>query len=578
MDTNDNSCELLEKVISSVQRKNDKDKTKDSLLAKQAKVVGYDSEAHKAVIYFLDDIYQVNYTVYNKTGEILSEGDSVKVYYTTNPAKGWIGLRLGEPNIKEVKQIIPYSSHSFVNGNDTDISDLVSSPLNLNFTTIGNTSDTVAMANQVINVTKSGTISTEYYVDGIKSDNVHIEKKDVGTQVITHIVPMSVLAGDHNLLIRQSSGDGARGICKSGELFGVVSGQLDSLRIEEPPNDNIILSIEAVLGEQFTLYPLSHNNSSQAVGLVYWGDGTNGAYSSGISSYHIYGSAEEQLAIGDAEFTYKGIQASLSDIEALTDSKAGDIWDIGTTDSYIKYFRTANKKWAVMTSFGSKQFFKITITAKIVLMANGYKDYQDNNVILKEIIFSDYVQEISWGASLFDRNKNLTSVKFGKNVRKIGDKAFRSSGISGVVKLPPNLETLEEDAFATCPSITAVIAECPYLWGLGYNYGVFRSCHGITTVVWNAPNLHRAFENCENLSKVTLGDNLIQIGWSAFYNCSALSEITIPKSVTSIGHHSFVGTNIREVTLPPNCTYYREGASFQSFPNGCVIHGGVPIT
>ncbi len=586
MDTNDNSCELLEKVISSVQRKNDKNKAKDSLLTKQAKVVGYDGETYNAVIYFIDDLKQTNYTVYNKTGEILSEGDNVKVYYTTNPAKGWIGLRLGEPHIKEVKQIIPYSSHSFVNGNDTDISDLSSSPLNLDFTTLGNTSDTVVMANQIVNITKPGTISSEYYVDGIKSDNVHTERKDVGTQVITHVVPMSVLAGEHNLLIRQSSGDGARGTCDSGKLFGVVSGQLDSLCIEEPPNDNIILTIEAVLGEQFTLYPLTYNNSSAiAVGLVYWGDGTNGDYNSGIDHCHIYGSVEEQMAIGDAEFTYKGTQASLSDIEALTDAKAGDIWDIGTTDSYIKYFRTANEKWAVMTSFGTKRVFKITITAKIAEMYSSIGGYKGNKTIVKEVVFSDFVQSITNNrvtdnaqAGLFDSNTNLTSVKFGKNIRVIGGASFRRTGISGIVRLPPNLTGLDTDCFGDCQSITAVIAECPNLSAFGHSSGAFERCNNLATVVWNAPWIYKTFRGCKNLSKVTLGKNLGSIGWSSFENCSALSEIKIPESVGFIDHHAFIGTNITEVTLPPNCTYYREGTSFQSFPNGCVIHGGVPIT
>ncbi len=588
MDTNDNSCELLEKVISSVQRKNDKDKAKDSLLTKQAKVAGYDGETHNAVIYFIDDLKQTNYTVYNKTGEILSEGDNVKVYYTTNPAKGWIGLRLGEPHIKEVKQIIPYSSHSFVNGNDTDISDLSSSPLNLDFTTLGNTSDTVVMANQIINITKPGTILSEYYVDGIKSDNVHTERKDVGTQVITHVVPMSVLAGEHNLLIRQSSGDGARGTCDSGKLFGVVSGQLDSLYIEEPPNDNIILKVEVTLGEQFTLYRLTYNNSSDAVsGLVYWGDGTNETYSSGVDKYHIYGSTEEQQAIGDTKFTYKGIQANLSDIEALTDAKAGDIWDIGTSDSYIKYFRTSNEKWAVMTSVGTKQDFKITIAAKIVKMVSGGSlssmGYQDNKTIVKEVIFSDHVREISDGvdnqqSGLFDGNKNLTSVKFGKNITVIGGASFRQTGLSGVVKLPPNLTALGAASFSGCQSITAVIAECPNLGTFPYDGGAFGNCNNLTTVVWNAPWIYKTFGSCRNLSKVTLGNNLGGIGWSSFANCSALSEIKIPKSVGFIDHHAFIGTNIREVTLPSNCTYYREGASFQSFPNGCVINGGVPIT
>ncbi len=586
-DMNKAASDLID-LIDSRSKKAIEAETKRSVKTKNGIVVSYDDTAYSAVVSFPEDGNNVLNTYYNKTGEILSEGDNVKVYYTTNPAKGWIGLRLGEPHIKEVKQIIPYSSHSFVNGNDTDISDLASSPLNLDFTTLGNTSDTVVVANQIINITKPGTILSEYYVDGIKSDNVHTERKDVGAQVITHVVPMSVLAGEHNLLIRQSSGDGARGTCDSGKLFGVVSGQLDSLCIEEPPNDNIILKVEVTLGEQFELWRFTGSNGA-ATGLVYWGDGTSETYNSGLNKYHIYGSEEEQLAIGDAKFAYKGLKASLSDIEALTDAKAGDIWDIGTSDSYIKYFRTSNEKWAVMTSHGTKKDFKVTITAKIAHMEHGgYLDsggYQNNETIVKEVVFSDYVQSISNDrvtgnaqGGLFDGNTSLTSVRFGKNIRVIGGASFRGTGISGVVRLPPNLTGLDTGCFWRCQSITAVIAECPMLNTFSRADGAFSGCSNLTTVVWNAPHISYIFENCQNLSKVTLGENLGGIGWSSFKNCSALSEIKIPESVGFIDHHAFIGTNIREVTLPPNCTYYREGASFQSFPNGCIIHGGIPIT
>lgn len=57
----------------------------------------------------------------------------------------------------------------------------------------------------------------------------------------------------------------------------------------------------------------------------------------------------------------------------------------------------------------------------------------------------------------------------------------------------------------------------------------------------------------------------------AFYK-STISEVVIPSSVKSIGAYSFSETNLTEVTLADDCTYYST-----SFPPGCVVNGGTLI-
>ena len=95
------NVDLLKQIVTTVQKKNDKEQVNDTIKTKPAKVIGVDDETHKVFVYFLEDTEQKEYTFYNKSGEILSEGDTVKVFYTTNVAKGWIGARNGEPSIKE---------------------------------------------------------------------------------------------------------------------------------------------------------------------------------------------------------------------------------------------------------------------------------------------------------------------------------------------------------------------------------------------------------------------------------------------------------------------------------------------
>lgn len=99
---NDENVGLLKQLVTTVQKKNDKEKVDNSIKMKPAKVIGVDEDTYKVFAYFIDDAEQNAYTFYNKSGEVLTEGDNVRVYYTTNPAKGWIGARMGEPVYPEV--------------------------------------------------------------------------------------------------------------------------------------------------------------------------------------------------------------------------------------------------------------------------------------------------------------------------------------------------------------------------------------------------------------------------------------------------------------------------------------------
>ena len=106
----DENSELLTKLISTVQKKNDKEKVNDSVKSKQARVIGVDDETHKVFVYFLDDIEEKEYKFLNKTGEVIGVGDTVKVFYTSNSAKGWIGERCGEPRYDGGYSLEPITS------------------------------------------------------------------------------------------------------------------------------------------------------------------------------------------------------------------------------------------------------------------------------------------------------------------------------------------------------------------------------------------------------------------------------------------------------------------------------------
>ena len=93
-------------------------------------------------------------------------------------------------------------------------------------------------------------------------------------------------------------------------------------------------------------------------------------------------------------------------------------------------------------------------------------------------------------------------------------------GTDTEITLPANYNgqnyVINDHAFDNCDSLTSVTVG-----------------DGVTSIgQW-------AFDDCDSLTSVTIGDSVASIGNSAFYNCTLLMSITIPDSVTSIGRNAF---------------------------------------
>ncbi len=88
--------------------------------------------------------------------------------------------------------------------------------------------------------------------------------------------------------------------------------------------------------------------------------------------------------------------------------------------------------------------------------------------------------------------------------------------------------------------------------------GAFENCSSLTSVT--IPDSvtsigEYAFENCSSLTSVTIPDSVTSIGWGAFCECSSLTSVTIPDSVTSIGGSAFCEcSSLTSVTIPDSVT------------------------
>lgn len=90
---------LIKDVINSSHVHYDKENADNYILrCKNAVVIWYQPDTLITCVKFCEDKNENTYHLYNRCHCYLIPGDIVKVYYTTNAAKGWIAVRNGVPN------------------------------------------------------------------------------------------------------------------------------------------------------------------------------------------------------------------------------------------------------------------------------------------------------------------------------------------------------------------------------------------------------------------------------------------------------------------------------------------------
>ena len=184
-----------------------------------------------------------------------------------------------------------------------------------------------------------------------------------------------------------------------------------------------------------------------------------------------------------------------------------------------------------------------------------WMDYRDS---IQTIVIGDQITQI--GRYAFTGTA-CSTIKFGKNVRSIGERAFlECRNLNGDLTLPDSVQTIGAGAFQGCEKLSGDLTIPDSVVEIGEG----------------------AFRDCKNLNgTLTLGKNLRTIGKKAFSGCAFTGSLTIPEGITEIAIGTFSssrssGMFTGKLTLPSTLkTIGASAFSYTDFSGELLIPDGV---
>lgn len=169
-----------------------------------------------------------------------------------------------------------------------------------------------------------------------------------------------------------------------------------------------------------------------------------------------------------------------------------------------------------------------------------WMDYRDS---IQTIVIGDQITQI--GRNTFPWTA-CSTIRFGKNVRSIGARAFYGCrNLNGDLTLPDSVQIVGDSAFAGCTGLTGTLTLGNGLQTIGFN--AFYDCPfsgdlvipDSVTMIGIQAFYCRPYFLPETQGTLTLGRNLRTIGESAFCESRYTGSLTIPDSVVEIGERAF---------------------------------------
>ncbi len=146
--------------------------------------------------------------------------------------------------------------------------------------------------------------------------------------------------------------------------------------------------------------------------------------------------------------------------------------------------------------------------------------------------------------------KNLENINFGKNVKLIGNEAFRCCEGIKAVTIPDSVEKIDDYAFSQTYSLESVIIGngVKHIGEYAFSNGGGSSSSITTLVIGESVEyIGESAFNGARFHSLNIPDSVKVIGDWAFERCFFLDKVIIGSGVEYIGDCAFNGTNIYDV-------------------------------
>ena len=201
-----------------------------------------------------------------------------------------------------------------------------------------------------------------------------------------------------------------------------------------------------------------------------------------------------------------------------------------------------------VTSIGDYAFKNCSSLVSVVWNATNYTSAayyvfdDDTPYQITSFVFGDSVKYIP--PCLCGGMSSLTSITIPNSVTSIGYNAFENCSSLTSITIPNSVTSIGGGAFRECYSLTSItIPESVTSIG----GGAFENCSSLTSVVWNAKNCYNESQSSpfyggtSQSTSFTFGDSVESIPRYLCNRMENLTSVTIGKSVTNIGSHAFYG-------------------------------------
>lgn len=275
----------------------------------------------------------------------------------------------------------------------------------------------------------------------------------------------------------------------------------------------------------------------------------------------------ENIVIDDTyKMTWEDVENSRGYTVSITDAAGVSTEEVARRANY-SLISLATGDYEIRVKAVASQGYADSPWSEVIYF---HRDYE-NGCFYQKTSDGMAFELTSYGTS--SGNVDVGDTYRGKPVVRIGDAAFRSSRVTGVI-VGSNVVSIGDSAFYGCAQLTSVTIP-----GSVTEIGAeaFQACYQLDNVVIPdgvtilSDNL---FNYCRSLTNINVPEHIVSIGTGTFANCSALRGFEIPDAVEEVGSMAFLNcSSLESVSVGDSVAAIGEDAF-----RGCVKLGQVEFS